>query len=109
MKELNKKIMGFKEEDLKKELVDFAIDIAFWICNKGTGNIDKMAGDKAKSLLNISSTQLNNSFKEFDIVWFEYGKYKIISIDYINKVASIKSDDGSKFCSNIPFNQLTMF
>ena len=44
------------ENENKNELVnvtksEFAEDIIFWICNKGTGDIEKMADEKAKSLL----------------------------------------------------------
>ena len=52
-------------------------------------------------------TELNNSLKECDDVWFNYEKHKIIGIDYKNKVASIKSVDGLKFIYNLPLDQLT--
>jgi hypothetical protein len=62
---------------------------------------------KEQLILLQSSLLLNNSLKECDSVWYDYEKYKIIAVDYAKKVASIKSDDGFKFCYNISLKQLT--
>tara|TARA_R110000796_G_scaffold208279_1_gene324532 strand:+ start:82 stop:393 length:312 start_codon:yes stop_codon:yes gene_type:complete len=65
--------------------------------------------DEIKAAISVTRccTELNNSLKECDDVWFNYEKYKIIGIDYKNKVASIKSVDGLKFSYNLPLDQLT--
>ena len=43
--------MEFKEEYLKKEFTDFAEDIIFWVCNKGTKMVDEIVDERINSIL----------------------------------------------------------
>lgn len=73
-------------ENLKKEYTDFAEDIIFWVCNKGTKTVSEIVEERVKAINYAhSSTQLKRERPPGFPRWRKINKIKRVQGIYTYK------------------------